>query len=309
MNKVLTPKQNKTRRALLIVAIVLTSALLCSIIGVGAKYIFSFNSLANQVRANDFFFTVDLLGDTNEYEELSTDVHLFGNDQKVLSFNIQNYFDDLRVNEKDIKYSITYTCDNDNYLGYELTDSNSQEVSSGFATTLEKGSQLAHTYTLTMPAGYETLLKSPVITVTVKSTEPYTKEMKINFILHGQTPPVTYRVEDKAGDTYATLIVMASEQISAGKLRIDWSDVNNGANNLQIDTTSKFVLNDLTLSTNNPGSSYLTTAVTTRQVLEDESILIYFFKADPTKNYSTNGDVEAVKTGDIFEIEITENIN
>jgi len=301
MKEILKPKWNK-RKIILLAAICLAVVALGGIVGVGAKYIKEFASVRNQIRANEFFFTVDLLGDTQEYSDLDKEIHLFGGEAKSLTFNVQNYFDDLRINDKNITYTVSATC-NTSYNGFTLTQGGNTPAAS---YTLTKDVANHQAFTLALAEGYATLEQNSVVTVTVRSTVPYTKTMKLKFVLHGQPEPVVYRVEDQPGATYATLIVMVSEPVAANQLALNWSSVNQNANVLQIDTNNKYVLDDtLELTTNTPGT-YLQGATLTRSLQEKESMQIYFFKTDPTKDYSTVGDIVAPKENGAYQVVIQE---
>ncbi len=302
MKEIVMPKLNKRKWAL-IIAICLAVVVLGGVVGVGAKYVKDFFSVQSQLRANEFFFTVDLLGDTQEYADLTKEIHLFGGEQKSLSFKVQNFFDDLRINNKNITYTVSADC-NTAYSGYTLTKGGNALAPS---YTLTKDAAQGDAFTLTLPTGYAELTGNSTVTVTVKSNSPYTKTMKLNFVLHGQPEPVIYRMEDQPGATYATLVVMASEPIAANELAIDWSAVNSASNLLQIDTNSKHVLDgSLALTTNDPETGFLNQATTTQAMQQDESILIYFFKTDPTKDYSTIGDVIATKKNGAYQVVIQE---
>ena len=160
--------------------------------------------------------------------------------------------------------------------------------------TMTAGTAETDTYTLSLPTGYEQQGKPTVVTATVKSSTPYTKEMKLNFLLHSTDAPVTYRVVDNPGDAYAKLIVMVSEDIAAGKIKVDWSNVNASANTLQIDTTSPQILDGtIELSgVNDPGDTtynpdgYLKQVTTTKALGKGSSMQIYFFKSNPALDYS-----------------------
>ncbi|MBQ8606181.1 MAG: hypothetical protein IJ408_05535 [Clostridia bacterium] len=284
--------KNKTVR----ITVLAIAVLLVSIIaGVSAKYIYDNRGKLSQVSALDFYFTVDLLGDTNELSELEKEIHLFGGGDKTATFNVQNYFDSLRVNEKDIEYTVNLESSDAGYDKASFTKKPDDFVM--------HASDAAHSdeYIVSFPTGYEKDSgESVTVTAKIKSSSPYVKEMKINFVLHPSEPPFMYRVEDNAGDNVARLIVMANVDVPAGDLNIDWSTINAAENALQIDTTSPHVLDGtLSLDSNDPGTGFLKSVTTTREITKGESIQIFFFKADPSLDYSipdtnitpdTNGD-------------------
>lgn len=291
-------KINIKNRTAKIVIIAFAALLVCLITGISAKYIIENRGKLTQARALDFYFTVDLLGDTNELSELETDLHLFGGGEKTVSFNVQNYFDTLRINDKDIVYTASLECSDASYSNKATFTSQPAD----FTMKASGGSQQDE-FTVKFPAGYETAGKTVTVTAVIKSSRPYVKEMKINFILHSDDAPLTYRVEDNAGDNFATLIVMANTDVGAGKLHVDWSSINASANVLQIDTTSPYILDGtLSLNSNTPGDSYLKSVTTTRNMAKGESIQIYFFKSDPNANYNIPNTAVNPDAGGNFNI-------
>lgn len=301
MRSILSEKLNTKRKTILIVSVVIVVLVICTIGGLTAKYIYDNIGKDTQVVARDFYFTVDLLGDTNELSDLETDIHLFGGGDKTVPFTVKSYFDDLRINNKDITYTATIECDNGSYNKATFTTKPSDFV-------MTANVKADDAYVISMPAGYERAGKTTTVTAVIKSSAPYEKEMRLNFVLHADDAPMTYRVEDNAGDAFATLIVMANEDVAANKITVDWSTVNNGANNLQVDTTSPQVLdNTVKLTTNTPGSSYLTGITTTRALKKGESIQIYFFKADPSVSYSKPDTQVSANASGVYALTIEQN--
>lgn len=279
-------KSNNKRRVtpmMVVIALVLTLSL---VVGIGARYIYIRSTTRlTQVSALDFYFTVDVLGDTNELTELEKDIYLFGGNTQTATFSVLNYFDELRTNSKAIDYTVKVEDDNANYDSYTLTSGAESTPLAPSYTFTEGGTKQSNDFTLTMNAGYT---KTTKVTVTVKSSSPYVKEMKLNFILSRNDAPMKYRVDDKAGNNYATLIIMANEAIAADKIQVSWSDVNATENKLQLDTTSPHVLDGTVIpAANKPASNgYISTITTTRAIKANESIQIYLFKADPNEDYS-----------------------
>ena len=272
---------------LLVLAVVV--GLSCLIGGLAAKYVVTDTKEGNQVSANDFYFSIDLLAATDQYagqdENLITErtVELFGTTQTSLTFKVRNFFDDLRINPKDINYTISYKADS----GVPATiTSGGSKVTSGSAYTLTAGSQDFDEFTVSAPNNQ---VEGGKITVTVASSSPYTKTMTLTVILHPQQYDVLYRVEDNAGDPYATLIIMAGKPngVAAGAINMDWSAINASANVLQVDTTNTFV-NSGTLvgGVNENDNSYLTSILSVQKIDENGSVAIYFFKQDPNQDYS-----------------------
>ena len=94
------------KRKYAVYAVILLTLLSFGLVsGVLAKYVVEKNYNV-EFESGKFYFTVDLLGDTNELSELTPIYNLYGADTKEINFSVQNYFDELRINENDIKYDI-----------------------------------------------------------------------------------------------------------------------------------------------------------------------------------------------------------
>ena len=63
-------------------------------VGVTARYVRRMENTQNQVSAKAFYFTLDMLGDTQEEVDLIRNFELYGGNEKKLTFYVQNYFDD-----------------------------------------------------------------------------------------------------------------------------------------------------------------------------------------------------------------------
>ncbi len=274
--------------------------------GISAKYIFNRDYYDNQAHARDAYVTIDILGDTNELDQLTRTIELYGGGKQTFAFAVQNYFDELRVSTDRTEYSISVESEIDGvpagYTGWSIT--RNQAAMNTAASVLAGGSMKQDQYLLTMNDGYE---NGTEVTVTVAATRPYTKTMVLKFILYTDKADVFYRVEDSAGQAYATLVVMSGVEIGAEGLAVNWGSVNHSSNLLQVDTTDRYVHDsDMTLTTNNPGTGFLTQFTCTRKIEKDSSIQIYFFKKDMTKDYSTEKDLPVTKTNNIYTIYIRE---
>lgn len=260
----------------------------CVCFGVFAKYMQN-NKYDNTVLAEDFYFTVDLLGDTNTVQSLERTVDLYGGGEHELSFTVQNFFDEKRVNGTAIEYTVKIDTENSTYSGASL---GAYDASYTLAAGPDEASK---EFVLTIPAGYK---EGDRVIVTVASSAPYEKTMTLTFLLHRFTADVSYRVIDQAGSSTASLIIMTNVEVEKGKLFLDWSGAQTRGgvfqaeeNILQIDTTNLYILDEidgvLQFETNKiPEGGYLKTATVTRSLKPGESILIYFFKIDPQADYS-----------------------
>jgi len=247
------------------------------------KYLANSGYQDNQVVPKTFYFTVDMLGDTvpGSQEHPSTqEFNIYGGGAKTLTFNVQNYFDDTRINAEEITYTASISNES------TFNDGLSLKYGGNAATeqTMAGGEKTSHEYTLDFPGGYK---DEDRVIVTVASSMPYKKTLTLVFKLHDHKAPVSYRVEDRVGSNYATLYLMFNEDVDKGNMEVVWSSL---AEEIFVDTTSEYILDDnLTLTTNNPATQggTLETATITKDMKTESSILIYFFKADPSKDYST----------------------
>ncbi len=266
--------------------------------GVMAKYFFETDhDDGNRVGAKDLYFTIDLLGDTLDAGSLSREIHIWGGEAASVDFTVQNYFDELRKTGFGVTYAISMTAkDKDGVvktsLNLTLTDASNADAIGNNHSIAGNGENEAK-YSLSIPKGYA---EGDVVTVTVKATEPYTKEMTLQIVLHAAGAPVLYRIEDKSGSPYAELIIMANVPIEEEKLKVDFSEINRAGNdkNLQVDTTNDYLLDKFVGygqdNPNNLNGNCLKTLVNTQAIKEKESISIFLFKADPDMDYSTAKD-------------------
>ncbi len=277
----------KKRKIFIISIIIIIFIMSMTSIGIYGRYIKNKQYDKNQTYSDDYYFTIDLLGNTQDLDSLSKDIHLYGGDEQTIKFIVRNYFDNIRINEEKIDYYILLETSIPNVV---LT--NGENVISGQTNySLSGGSLNSEQYVLSVPKdGYT---EGQTIKITVSSNKPYNKTMILNFILHINVYDLQYYVIDSELSSYAELVIMSNIAIPANSIVIDWFDVNNDGltNNLQIDCTNINILEpDLTWGINNPKDSFLSKAIITRNMAAIESISIYFFKSDKNKNYSTEKD-------------------
>ncbi|MBQ8293549.1 MAG: hypothetical protein IJX78_07120 [Bacilli bacterium] len=269
----------KLNKKYLIIVAALLLVLVSTIVGVTyAKYIAS-NKVDKDVYSENFYFTVDVLGDTLDSDKLSASYEFYGGDEKVILFNVQNYFDELRITDKEIKFDVSVEATNGATA--------SVDVSSGSLVGKNKNDQ---TVILTVSAGYS---EGTEVTVTIKSSTPYVKTMNLTFVLHTYDASVKYYVKDGVDRTYAELVITSNVEIGLGELLVDYSKINVDSNLLQVDLTNYYLLDDdsgiLTTKTNdalNEGKSFYNQVTNTVVIKADEAIVIRFFKSDITKNYT-----------------------
>ena len=238
------------------------------------------------VNAEKFYFTVDLLGDTVIDTQLSKSFDLYGGDDKQLSFNVQNYFDDFRITESNVKYNVSYQVVLPTGSTY---DTSKVTLTNAGDKTLTGNTKSSLKYDLSILDGYDNGTK---VVVTIKSTVPYVKEMTLTFILNTFSSEYSYYIIDSVNSLYAELIITTNVNIPVKGLIIDFSQVNTASAVLQIDASNTYLLDkkdgNLVLETNKvpDGQSFLTSVTNTIAINAGEAVSFKFFKSDITKNYS-----------------------
>ncbi len=282
------------------VALVVLATIAVAFSTVYAKYVKNERFRENQIKAENFYFTVDIFENEEEAEKT---IHIYGIVSQI-PFSVQNYFDSKRVNEEEITYEIKME-GVEVTSGISLHEVDNSEISEN-SYTLNGDAEETHQYYLQMADGAQ-YSEGDTAVITIKSTNPssYEKEMKLNFVFHNNSDDLLYRVEDQEGSPYAKLIIMANRTIPDEAIEVNWETINKDANVLMVDTTNPHVLdvtpsevNDssLELKTNDPQpqGGYLSSIKITEELRELESVMIYFFKDDMNKDYSTDKDDNGV---------------
>ena len=206
-----------------------------------AKYVTE-QGKQSTVVSDNFYFTSDYLSESTMIPE-----HKIYGDS--VSFEIRNYIDSSRVNASDIVYTVTAT---DGTL-------------SSNGGTLIGGTEKCAKITLTYRYSEEEAEKE--ITVTVRSSSPYVKELKAKFIFAESV--MRYEITDSAGSYYAELYIHTANE--AKTVTVNWDKAE-----LLIDETNDYVFGKLNADKN--AASVDIPAHTT--------VKIAFFKNDITKDYS-----------------------
>lgn len=247
--------------------------------GVLAKYVWETQSEYAQISSPPFYFTADVLGDSvmsvTENGEYSYDDKqirswdLYGGGEHEINIELRNYYDELRVTQEDIAFTV------------KVTENASVNKNSGSFAANEDGTyaQQSDTLKLTIPSGYK---EGDEVAVTVASTSPYKKTIELSFKLHVSDHGLTYRVVDAVYSPYAELEIMNGTDNEA-EITLNWN-----ISELFIDNT-----NELTF---NVGSDGIFTPQEgtkdgnmklSRPLKANESVSIFFFKNDTSRNYST----------------------
>lgn len=291
-------KNNKKLIIIIVCSVIALTSILCLTPAI-AKYIRT-RYYDIGFESSKFYFTVDLLGDTNTLESLKNEYELYGGDTKSITFNIQNYFDDLRINEEAIEYTIKMEIINPDGGTYNLANMTnpSSTVITSESSTISGGTKKNVTYTLNIPEGY---LNNTVIKVTVDSMSPYTKTMELTFNLHNYDYLVSYYITDSSseGSIFAELFITFNESIdvSVNEVIIDWSSINVSSNVIQVDLSNE----DITPI--DEGNEYFAKAKINRNIEAGEVITIYFFKSNTSIDYSLE-DTEAKLIDNKYQIVI-----
>ena len=263
---------NKNKIFLIFISIVCFISIF-SISLVLAKYIKIKNSNIG-ISSDKFYFTINLLGNTNTDDSLEKEYHLYGGDSKTIGFSVQNYFDELRYTESYIKYTIEIV--EGNTFSNLNVDVNNQFVG---------GSCESKQCLLNISEEYS---DGDVVKIKVSSTEPYTKTMYLIFILHSYTTNLSVSLNDSVGSLYFEIIIDSNVNINAKNLIIDYSDINSITDELQVDLTNNYLLDEgNSLITNKlpDGKLYLDKVTITKKINNGEALNLYFFKTKPSENY------------------------
>lgn len=313
-------RAKKYGKALTIMAVVMV--LSCFAGGIFARYMRQEVLENNQVEAESFYFTVDLIRDdtlTNVEKEFA----LYGGGDKTIKFNVWNYVDDLRITNTPVSYTIAVS---DNNLTYAMkcgeTPLTLKEEGGKYITdpqSFEKSIKTAQQYTLDLSGDYK---NNTVVTVEVTSTAPYAKTITLKFRLYNSDADMLYRVEDETTSAMpsntAKLIVMANRKIDAGKILLDLSGLNASENAFMPDMTDVDIWTWEDGTPKTPpavpaGEAFLKSNVPITVDMEaGESLEIIFFKKYPAKNYQTiapdneEGNIPLMQAGGNYTIPFAE---
>lgn len=278
------------RRKIILLCILLVVLILTISSPLLAKYIKNQQSQIN-ITADKFYFTVDLLGDTNDFASLNKTYSLYGGDDKEIKFNVQNYFDDFRITEADIKYNLSYEV----ILPGGSSYSTSNVTLTGTGNqTLNKGDKAFKESILFVGHGYD---NETQVVITITSSSPYQKTMVLTFVFNTFESEIEYYIVDEESSLYAELFVISNVDIDIKELKIDLSAVNSLSTNLQTDFTNTYLLVDGSI----PGYQSSTQIYNTKKILAGEAISIKFFKTDISTTYALS-NVKINKTDGIFEV-------
>lgn len=258
-----------------------------------SKY-YSEKNYQSQMVSDKFYFTVDLLGDTNLSTDFTKTYHLYGGDSKEIKFNVLNYFDNLRINQSDITYSVELS-------GTGISFATINDVSGSLTGKTKSSKELV----LNINDQYK---NDDVVTVTIKSTAPYSKTLVLNFVLHTYASDLTLTINDSENSLYAEMILSCNVDVQAYLITIDYSEINASSNALGVDLTNEYLIDSSNTNSVAEGE-YLKSIKITKEISAGSGVSIYMFKENILKDFSKcKVDISTSVVGGItyFTIKITE---
>jgi hypothetical protein len=323
-------------------ALVILTMLVIVVAGAGARYLRSEKSNPGQVTAQEFYFTTDLLGDSYMVDENGTPgegntysfpavqsgtYYLYGGGAHEITIKVQNFNDTERITKESIPYTAEVTVKTP-----EKTQENGETVSPSYEAanvTLKKDTdpftegtleqkenerkQVTDTLVLNIPDNQtKPYADGTVVTVTLESKAPYVKKIQLNFVLYSVDTALRYEVKDSVGSPYAELVIMTNAVSDKSGTQpnqevqpyLQWSQ------DLSIDNT-----NTLTYTYSDSSQDLLFNQVEgmtnrsmkiSRELNPGESVSIYFFKSDTSKNYSLSRRVVSQSADGSYTITIGE---
>lgn len=233
----------KKKITVAVISVVSVFALMLGIVPSLAKYVTE-HGKQSEVVSDNFYFTSDYLSESAIPEDIP-EYKICGSN---VEFEIKNCIDSLRTNVEDIKYTVS------------ASDGGTLSSNGG---TLTGETNDSDKITLTY-SGEEAEKK---ITVTVRSSSPYVKELKAKFVFI--KPVLRYEITDSPGSYYAELYIHTANE--AKTVTVKWDTAK-----LLIDETNDYVFGKLTADKKTASIS----------IPAHTTVKIAFFKNDITKNYS-----------------------
>ncbi|MCD8373065.1 MAG: hypothetical protein LUD27_07190 [Clostridia bacterium] len=292
-NKLNNPKRKLFACVAVLLAFALLAAAVCGY--VYARYASRDSYSDNQISLDDFYFTVDILGDSVDETSSTKDINVFGGTEtQDITFYVCNYFDSLRITNSDITYTVSYASSltSGGAKDVGITDSNGAITSGDSFTLVKNGTQSSAAYTLSIG----TYSNAETITVTIKSTSPYTKTLTLNFNLVTASTDAGCELTsgtNTSTSAYVELLIKSDIAFAIGEVTINWSS----ASTLQFDNTNAY----FTLDTGN------TSATSKKAIDAEESVTVKFFKLDSSIIY-TVGAVLSTGSNNTLAITISPSV-
>ncbi len=296
----------------------------CLLGGLLAKYIHQTVTDPGQITSEYFYFTADILGDTKmvaedgsseeiySFNEKSTEGtwYLYGGSEHSIDIKVQNYYDELRITKEKISFTAELNVEDADgktietkSAGPTITRKDSADSSSG-TYELTGDQEASEILNLTIPSNSSWAYpENMVLTVKITSTAPYEKTLTLHFVLYAKEAALRYEVKDSVGSPYAELVIMTNVETESGteqnvKPYIRWPET------LSIDNTNK-----LTFKYDN-GTFTQQDGMTERNMQISEAFAtgrsesIYFFKSNPSENYTKSETIVQPQNGQ-YTIDLT----
>lgn len=276
---------------------ILPIAVLVSVVLIGfvfAKYIYTGIRESSQTTAPKFYFTADLLGDTemvnamgstsNVYvfgpESTEGSWHVYGGNEHDLIINLQNYYDELRITQSALNFTaaVETVIPEGSTAGYAASNVTVTPQSGMLSGGTQKNQQVQVSIPSYDASSYE---DGTVVTVTVSSLAPYEKSLVFHFVLYKSAPKLSYRVIDNAKSPYAELQLLVGE-IGGESIAptLIWPET------LSIDNANPLTFKIVDGEIRQQDGMAARNMEISQPLLNRESESIYFFKNDTTANYT-----------------------
>jgi hypothetical protein len=285
----------------------------CALLVIGvvaAKSILNLSSEAGAMTSTEFYFTANVLEDTQmvadengQYslpEDASGTWNLYGGGEHTLTITLQNYYDDLRITQGEIDYTVSLVASSDG-ASFSVDGNGGADLSTSdgtsnpdIATRYSLGSvnsvaQATQKLSLKIDALPDDVTEPKTVKVMVKSSAPYEKTLQLTFNVYPAGSGVTYEVVDSANSLYAELIIRnnTTQEVQS---TLKWSDA------LSIDNTNELTFTGEKGTFNQQPDINDRSMKLSRTLNPKESVSIYFFKSDNT-NYTTAETPVSVSDG------------
>lgn len=296
------------KRTILVLAVIL---ILSVTVVVMAKYLRSFEPVSGIMTSDKFYFSTDLLGDSTMvdssgenpgsgyvYEDVQEGTwNLYGGGAHEITFELRNYYDDLRITQGQISYTVSVEAktpadesgSSSSITGLATVSDNSTDpagtVISGALGSAGSEGKAVQEITLSIADEQKVSYDDGTeVIVTIQSTSPYEKIMKLHFLLYQVDTYLSYEIQDSVGSPYAELILMANsvgtESTGSVQPYLTWPK------DLSIDNTNGLTYTYGDAFVQQGGMTDRKNMQISRALRAKESESIYFFKADVSKNYS-----------------------
>lgn len=226
--------------------------------------------------------------------------NLYGGGAHEITFELRNYYDDLRITQGQISYTVSVEAKT------PADESGSSSSITGLATVSDHptdpagttgseisgalgsaGSEGKAVQEITLSIADEQTVPyddGTEVIVTIQSTSPYKKIMKLHFLLYQVDTYLSYEIQDSVGSPYAELILMANsvgtESTGSVQPYLTWPK------DLSIDNTNGLTYTYESGFVQQGGMTDRKNMQISRALRQKKVSLFIFSMADVSKNYS-----------------------